>query len=222
LQWRRKGESPPETFVYVIYEVITNDVSDYVNILVRIAHIICNHPLYLTVDIVRHKYLEQVFQYLRICDPFFRKTRAGDSLTQTAVNRNKCCCELFLNLWHWLLLRDEKMQMSHLFILTNFLILGLFYDQKLWLYRAKHDFWIRKDVERSGHGLLKGTVPKFVWSNWGKPQNPSSGQLAFVSKFKPGTSLIRSRRDDFYRWARWLLISPREWLLREVNDWLTD
>jgi hypothetical protein len=27
------------------YRVITNDVSDYINLLVRIAHIICNHPL---------------------------------------------------------------------------------------------------------------------------------------------------------------------------------
>jgi len=26
--------------------VITNDVSDYGNLFVRIAHIICNHPLY--------------------------------------------------------------------------------------------------------------------------------------------------------------------------------
>jgi len=26
--------------------MITNDVSDYKNLLVRIAHIICNHPLY--------------------------------------------------------------------------------------------------------------------------------------------------------------------------------
>jgi hypothetical protein len=26
--------------------VITNDVSDYINLLVRIAHIICNHPTY--------------------------------------------------------------------------------------------------------------------------------------------------------------------------------
>jgi len=33
----------------VIYGVITNDVSDYVNLLVRIAHIICNH-LILLVD----------------------------------------------------------------------------------------------------------------------------------------------------------------------------
>jgi len=32
--------------VLEIYGVITNDVSDYVNLLVRIAHIICNHPLY--------------------------------------------------------------------------------------------------------------------------------------------------------------------------------
>jgi len=29
------------------YGVITNDVSDYINLLVRIAHIICNHPLLL-------------------------------------------------------------------------------------------------------------------------------------------------------------------------------
>jgi hypothetical protein len=29
-----------------IYGLITNDVSDYINLLVRIAHIICNHPLY--------------------------------------------------------------------------------------------------------------------------------------------------------------------------------
>jgi hypothetical protein len=27
------------------YRVITNDVSDYINLLVRIAHIICNHPI---------------------------------------------------------------------------------------------------------------------------------------------------------------------------------
>jgi hypothetical protein len=29
-----------------LYSVITNDVNDYINLLVRIAHIICNHPLY--------------------------------------------------------------------------------------------------------------------------------------------------------------------------------
>jgi hypothetical protein len=29
----------------IIYDVITNDVSDYISLLLRIAHIICNHPL---------------------------------------------------------------------------------------------------------------------------------------------------------------------------------
>jgi len=29
-----------------MYGVITNDVNDYTNLLVRIASIICNHPLY--------------------------------------------------------------------------------------------------------------------------------------------------------------------------------
>jgi len=30
------------------YGEITNDVIDYINLLVRIAHTICNHPLYWT------------------------------------------------------------------------------------------------------------------------------------------------------------------------------
>jgi hypothetical protein len=29
-----------------MYRVITNDVSDYIDLLVRIAHIICNHPIH--------------------------------------------------------------------------------------------------------------------------------------------------------------------------------
>jgi hypothetical protein len=29
------------------YGIIINDVSDYINSLVRIAHVICNHPLYI-------------------------------------------------------------------------------------------------------------------------------------------------------------------------------
>jgi hypothetical protein len=29
------------------YEVITKDVSDYINLLVIIAHIICNHPYFI-------------------------------------------------------------------------------------------------------------------------------------------------------------------------------
>jgi hypothetical protein len=32
------------------HTVITNDVSDYINLLLRIAHIICNHP-YICIDI---------------------------------------------------------------------------------------------------------------------------------------------------------------------------
>jgi NAD-dependent oxidoreductase involved in siderophore biosynthesis len=28
------------------YEMITNDVNNYINLLVRIVHIICNHPLF--------------------------------------------------------------------------------------------------------------------------------------------------------------------------------
>jgi hypothetical protein len=32
---------------------------------------------------------------------------------------------------------------------------------------------IKKDVEGSGHGLMKGNIPEFVWKNWGKPQKSS-------------------------------------------------
>jgi len=32
----------------LLYRVITNDVSDYINLLVRFAHIICNHTLHWT------------------------------------------------------------------------------------------------------------------------------------------------------------------------------
>jgi hypothetical protein len=34
----------PKNFDLYIYGMITNDMSDYKNLLVRIAHIICNHP----------------------------------------------------------------------------------------------------------------------------------------------------------------------------------
>jgi len=33
-------------FELLIYGVITNDVSNYINLLVRIAHIICNSHIY--------------------------------------------------------------------------------------------------------------------------------------------------------------------------------
>jgi len=34
-------------WIKLVYGVITNDVSYYMNLLVRIAHIICNHSVYL-------------------------------------------------------------------------------------------------------------------------------------------------------------------------------
>jgi hypothetical protein len=34
------------TVVKLRYRLITNDVSDYINVLVRIVHIICNHSLF--------------------------------------------------------------------------------------------------------------------------------------------------------------------------------
>jgi hypothetical protein len=34
------------TVIILLYKVVTNDVSDYINLLVRIAHIICNHSLF--------------------------------------------------------------------------------------------------------------------------------------------------------------------------------
>jgi hypothetical protein len=40
------------------YGVIINDVSSYVNLLVRIAHIICNHPLYF---ICRNLVIKEMF-----------------------------------------------------------------------------------------------------------------------------------------------------------------
>jgi hypothetical protein len=35
------------------YGVITNDVSDYINLLVRIAHIICNHPRLREIEVLK-------------------------------------------------------------------------------------------------------------------------------------------------------------------------
>jgi hypothetical protein len=37
---------PPDVAGNCEYRVITNDVIDYINLLVRIVHIICNHPIY--------------------------------------------------------------------------------------------------------------------------------------------------------------------------------
>jgi hypothetical protein len=47
--------------VELLYGVITNDVSDYINLLARIAHIICNHPMF--VSNVTYLTCRRVFYY---------------------------------------------------------------------------------------------------------------------------------------------------------------
>jgi hypothetical protein len=48
-------EHPPYSpDLYIQKGVITNDVSDYINLLVRIAHIICNHALYYRLQTLRY------------------------------------------------------------------------------------------------------------------------------------------------------------------------
>jgi hypothetical protein len=37
-----------QTLIVYIYGVITNDVNDYISLLVRVAHMIRNHPLYVS------------------------------------------------------------------------------------------------------------------------------------------------------------------------------
>jgi hypothetical protein len=49
--------------------------------------------------------------------------------------------------------------------------------------------WIGKDVEGTGRGLIKGTIPAFGWSDWGRPRETQSGYPGF----EPETSRIRSR-----------------------------
>jgi hypothetical protein len=46
LDCRRKRSELRRKSIWFKIRVITNDVSGYVNLLVRIAHIICNHPLF--------------------------------------------------------------------------------------------------------------------------------------------------------------------------------
>jgi hypothetical protein len=45
--------------------VITNDVSDYVNLLVRIAHIIRNHTLYVVLERPRRRWEDNIRMNLR-------------------------------------------------------------------------------------------------------------------------------------------------------------
>jgi hypothetical protein len=52
------------------YRVITNDVSDYINLLVRIAHIICNHSfIYKYIYIYNRKSIEDIIY--KASDGFF-------------------------------------------------------------------------------------------------------------------------------------------------------
>jgi hypothetical protein len=34
--------------------------------------------------------------------------------------------------------------------------------------RMIHDLWSGKNVEISGHGLIEGIIPIFLWSDWGE------------------------------------------------------
>jgi hypothetical protein len=47
-------------------------------------------------------------------------------------------------------------------------------------------------VEGSGRGLIQGTIPEFVWRDWGKSRKTQSGLASLRSRFEPGTSRIRS------------------------------
>jgi tRNA1(Val) A37 N6-methylase TrmN6 len=54
-----------------LYRMITNDVSDYINLLVRFAHIICNHP-YFKVFSIRKEREAIKFEY-----PVFETVNVG-------------------------------------------------------------------------------------------------------------------------------------------------
>jgi len=48
--------------------MITNDVSDYINLLVRIAHIICNHPLFWSIVTGMGTELPRVSHFIYLSD----------------------------------------------------------------------------------------------------------------------------------------------------------
>jgi hypothetical protein len=52
-------------------------------------------------------------------------------------------------------------------------------------------WWIRKDVEGSGRGLIWGTIPLFA-GLWRKPRKSESGYPVSRPRFGPVTSRIRS------------------------------
>jgi len=48
-----------------------------------------------------------------------------------------------------------------------------------------------KDVEESGRGLTRCTIPVFVWRDWGKPQHRSGGSV-----IRPRCELCPSKHED--------------------------
>jgi hypothetical protein len=45
--------------------------------------------------------------------------------------------------------------------------------------------WIVKDVERSKHSLIVGTIPEFTWRGTEKVHEKYSGQSVSLSRFEP-------------------------------------
>jgi hypothetical protein len=44
------------------------------------------------------------------------------------------------------------------------------------------EWWLGKDLEQSGRGLIPGIIPKFAWRNWGKPQKKLSQNTQFPGR----------------------------------------
>jgi hypothetical protein len=81
-----------------MYGVITNDVSDYISLLVRIAHIICTHPFETSSD----RFLPHPPQLLPFDRSLYNSCRWNGSrvnchirtsLTQVAVKWHGACCD---------------------------------------------------------------------------------------------------------------------------------
>jgi len=66
---RKTGQLLMKMLTCKVHGVITNDVNNYINLLVRIAHIICNHPICLQQKLLKHcmkNILEPLFE-LHVC-----------------------------------------------------------------------------------------------------------------------------------------------------------
>jgi len=77
--------------------VITNYVSDYISLLVRIAHIICNHPLFLSLWVYR--YTAHVYRTIEMHTRTFVWTRPSffrylDCESELAVQKGQSPTEL--------------------------------------------------------------------------------------------------------------------------------